>query len=87
MSAKSDTQLPSFIWNEMQIFWIASNNFSSSDHYISGRLIEKVEEIKKNIKTWVCGTSRFQVMSLGKGVTNFYFLLDKYFVKNSYTIL
>ena len=41
MSAKSDTQLPGFIYNEIGIFWIAS----------SGRVIEKVEEIKENIKT------------------------------------
>ena len=53
-------------------------------------LIEKVEEIKKNIKTWGCGTLRFRVMALSRGwgeVTNFYFLQDKYFVKNFYTIL
>ena len=27
-------------------------------------LIEKMEEIKKNIRTWGCGTSRFRVMAL-----------------------
>ena len=32
-----------------------------------GELIEKVEEIKKNIRTWGCGASRFGVMALSKG--------------------
>ena len=46
-------------------FWIASKNFSSWDHYISGEeLIEKVEEIEKNIRTWGCGTSHFRDMAL-----------------------
>ena len=27
-------------------------------------LIEKLEKIKKNIRTWGCGTSRFRVMAL-----------------------
>ena len=31
MSAKSDTQLPCFIWKELRILWIASKNFSSWD--------------------------------------------------------
>ena len=36
-------------------------------------LIERVEEIKKNIRTWGCGTSRFRVKALWRRITNFYF--------------
>ena len=50
-------------------------------------LTEKLKEIKINIRTWGCGTSRFRVMELWRGVTHFYFLQDKYFLKNLYTIL
>ena len=49
-------------------FWIVSNNFSSSDYYISGRVIEKLEEIKKNVKTWGCGQDKYFVK-------NFYTIL------------
>ena len=41
---------------------------------VVGKLIDKVEEINKNIRTWGCGTSHFEA-----GVTNFYFLQEKYF--------
>ena len=50
-------------------------------------MIEKVEEIKKNIKTWGCGTSRFQVMALGKRGHKFLFsrnrtnILSKTFIQ------
>ena len=27
-------------------------------------LVQRVEEIKKNIRTWACGTSRFRVKAL-----------------------
>ena len=30
-------------------------------------LVDKVEEIKKNIRTWGCGTSRFPAMELSRG--------------------
>ena len=62
-------------------FWIDCNNFSSSDHCISVRLIEKVEEIKKNIKTWGCGTLRFRVMTLGKRGHKFLFSTGQIFFK------
>ena len=50
-------------------------------------LIEEVEEIKKNMRTCGCGTSRFQVIALWRGVTNLYFLQDKYLVRNFYFTL
>ena len=56
-----------------------------------------MEEIKENITTWVCGTSRFGVdwhfegrgwgWGGGGGFTNFYSLQDKHFVKDFYSIL
>ena len=62
-------------------FWIVCNNVSSSDHCISVRLREKVEEIKKNIKTWGCGTLRFRVMALGKRGHKFLFPTGQIFFK------
>ena len=50
MSAKSDTKLPGFMHNEIRTFWITSKNLFS--HEIV-ELMEKLEEIKKNIRTWV----------------------------------
>ena len=42
-------------------------------------LIEKMEEIKKNIRTWGCGASRFQVMALRRGVQKFPFSIRQSF--------
>ena len=69
MSAKSETQLPGFIYNETRIFFGSSLKIFPLEITILvvGELIEKVEEIKKNIRTWGCGASRFGVMALSKG--------------------
>ena len=61
MSVKSHTQLPGFIYNELRIFF--GSPLKAFPLKIM-ELIEKLEEIKKNIKTWGCGTSLFQVMAL-----------------------
>ena len=61
MSAKSDTQLPNLIYNEIRKFF---GSPIKTFPYEIVELIEKLEEIKKNIRTWGCGTSRFQVMVL-----------------------
>ena len=58
MSAKSDTQLPDFLHNE--VGWIASKIIYLEITILAlAELIEKMEQIKKNIRTWGCGTSRF----------------------------
>ena len=64
-------------------YWVAFKTFSS---WIV-ELIEKLEKIKKNVRTWGWETACFRVMVLWRGVTHFCFLLDKYFAKNFYTIL
>ena len=61
MSAKSDTQLPGFIYNEIRIFFGSPLKTFPLEVV---ELIEKLEEIKKNIKTWGCEASRFRVMAL-----------------------
>ena len=80
------------IWYLVTRRYIQKNKdfFGSPLKYLSleiVELIEKVKEIKKNIRTLGWGTSRFRVMTLSREVTNFYFLQDQYFVKNFYTIL
>ena len=49
---------------------------------VVAKLIDKMEEINKNIRTWGCGTSHFKA-----GLTNFYFLQEKYFLKKIFPIL
>ena len=58
-------------------YWVAFKTFSS---WIV-ELIEKLEKIKKNVRTWGWETACFRVMVLWRGVTHFCFLLDKYFAK------
>ena len=61
-------------------FWIASKTFPLEITILSVvELIEKVEEIKKNIRTWGCGNSRFQVMALWRGVHKFLFSTGQIF--------
>ena len=46
-------------------FWIASKNFWLLLAIVE--LVEKEEEIRKNIRTWGCGTSHFPAMALSRG--------------------
>ena len=46
-----------------------------------------IEEIKKNLRTWVQEPLVFEMSRLEGGVTNLYFLQDKYLAKNFYTTL
>ena len=66
MSAKSDTQLPGFIYNEIRIFFkLPLKTFPREiTILVVVELVEKAEEIKKNIRPWGCGNSRFPVMAL-----------------------
>ena len=47
------------------VFWIASKNFWLL--LAIAELAEKEEEIRKNIRTWGCGTSHFPAMALSRG--------------------
>ena len=47
-------------------FWIASKNFWLLSAIVE--LVEKEEEIRKNIRTWGCWTSHFPAMALSRGV-------------------
>ena len=48
-----------------KFFWITSKIFHLEITILAvAELIEKVEEIKTNTRTWGCGISRFRVMAL-----------------------
>ena len=85
-------------WHECRIWYLLARLYIKRNKDFFGstlktfpleivEVIEKLEEIKKNIRTWDCGNSRFRVMALWREVTHFYFLQNKYFVENFYTIL
>ena len=69
MGAKSDIQLPGFIYNEIKSFFGSPLKIFPLEITILAvvELIEKVEKIKKNIRTWGCGTLRCRVMVLSTG--------------------
>ena len=51
-----------------KFFWITSKIFHLEITILAvAELIEKVEEIKTNTRTWGCGISRFRVMALWSG--------------------
>ena len=66
-----------YIWRNKDIFGSPLKTFALK----IVELMEKPEEINKNIRTYGCGTSRFRLMALWRGVTHLYSLRDKYFVK------
>ena len=54
-----------FYITEQGFIWIVSKIFHLEiTILVVAELIEKVEEINKNIRTWGCGTSRFRVTAL-----------------------
>ena len=71
-----------YIWQNQDFFGLPLKTFPLE----IVELIEKLKKFKKNVRTWGCGNSRFRNMALWRGVTHFYFLQDKYFAKNFYTI-